>query len=419
MKNIFFIISLFYLLNSLPSEDIWKQVITWKSNNTLINNNNYFIFQENDYCKRDIYSEDMNELYAKQKLLFTKWETPNYIFIVNNFDENLEPIENGVFHLSQYIYKEFKVKMENSIIALISIKTRRIKIKMGEITKNIITDNNVENIISSLKDLFQQKDYYKAFLKYYDNLAHYMGREKIYLIIDSTNSTMIAIFIIVGFFSFVFLIVIIIIIISNCRYLPSDPKLKKIVTFLKLQKTNQNIFSENCIICLKNLEIVKIVNESNEEKEKIELTTKKNDTNKILIEKEDKDGNKPLIEKEEDYNKELIEKEENGISTLNCRHQFHTECIIRWLKIKNDCPICSQKLLNEEDSNKIVWKTQIELYPKFKKIKYEHLYTKKFYEPSNGQVGYYYGGDIGGGYYYGGDIGGGFCGGGDCGGGGF
>ena len=419
MKNVLFIISLFYLLNSLPSEDIWKQVINRKSNNTLINNNNYFIYQENDYCKRDIYSEDMKKLYEQQKLFFTKWETSNYIFVVNNFNENLESIEDGVFHLSQYLFKEFKVKMEYSIIAFVSIKTRRIKIKMGEITKNIITDNNSENIISSFKDLFLQKDYYKIFLKYYDNLTHYMNRDKIYLQINSDNSTMIAIFIIIGFFSFAFLIVVIVIIISNCRYLPSDAKLNKIVTFLKLQKTNQNIFIENCIICLKNLEIVKIVNESNEVKEKIELTVKKNDTNRIIIEKEDKDRNNQLIEKEEDYNKELIEKEENGISTLNCGHQFHTECIIRWLKIKNECPICSQILLNEEDNNKIVWKTQIVLYPKFKNIKYEHLYTKKIYEPSNGQIGYYYGADFGGGYYGGGDFGGGFCGGGDGGGGGF
>ena len=429
MKFIFFIISFFYLLNSLPSEDIWKQVINRKSNNTLINNNNYFIYQENDFCKK--YSEDMKKLNEKQKFFFAKWETPNYIFVVNNFDENLESIEDGVFHLNQYLYKEFKVKMENSIITLISIKTRRIKIKMGEITKNIITDNNAENIIASLKDLFLQKDYYKTILKYYDNLDKYMGREKIYLEIDDRNSILTTILLIIAFASFIFLIVEIIITISKCRYLPNDANLKNIVSFLQLQKTNKNIFIENCIICLKNLEIVKIVNESNEGKEKIELTVKKNDTNRILIEKEDEGGNKPLIEKEGDYNKELIEKEENGISKLNCGHQFHTECIIRWLKIKNDCPICSQILLNEEDNNKIVWKTQIELYPKFKNIKYEHLYTKKFYVPSNGGGGVYYGGDIGGGHYVcgdiggghygcgnfgGGDIGAGFGGGGDCGG---
>ncbi len=66
MKNKLFIFSLFYLLNSLPSEDIWKQVINTNSNNTLINNNNYFIFHENDFFKRDIYSEDMKKLYENK-----------------------------------------------------------------------------------------------------------------------------------------------------------------------------------------------------------------------------------------------------------------------------------------------------------------------------------------------------------------
>ena len=50
---------------------------------------------------------------------------------------------------------------------------------MGEITKNKIADNIEENIIFSLEDLFLQKDYYKTFLKFYDNLEHYIGREKI------------------------------------------------------------------------------------------------------------------------------------------------------------------------------------------------------------------------------------------------
>ena len=62
-----YFISLFYLLNSLPSKDIWKKIINNKSNTTLINDINYFIFQERDYCQKDIYSEDMKKLYEKQK----------------------------------------------------------------------------------------------------------------------------------------------------------------------------------------------------------------------------------------------------------------------------------------------------------------------------------------------------------------
>jgi hypothetical protein len=191
-----------------------------------------------------------------------------------------------------------------------------------------------------------------------------------------------------------------------CCYLPNNTILKNIVSFLKYEKTNKQIFEENCIICLKNLKIVKIIEGNVETKEKIELIMKKKDNKNILFENEE-DKNKNLIEKEEGYNKELIEKEKNGISILNCGHKFHTECIIRWLKLKNNCPICTQILLNEEDNNKIVWKTQIELYPEFRKIKYKHLYTKKFQSDSGD-------GGSGSGYFdsYGGDCYAGDCGGG-------
>ena len=162
MKNKLFIISLFYLLNCLPSEDIWNQFVNRKSNNTLINKN-YFIFQENDYCKRDIYSEDMKKLYEKQKSFFTKWEASNYIFAVDNFDENLESIENGAKHLSNYISNEYKVDMKNLILALFSIKTRRIRIYIGETTQNKLANSDAQDIISSLGNLLRQNNYYEAF----------------------------------------------------------------------------------------------------------------------------------------------------------------------------------------------------------------------------------------------------------------
>ena len=275
MKNILFIasfISLFYLLKCLTSKDIWDQVISGKSNYTIINDTNYFIFQEKDYCKRDIYSEDMKKLYEKQKSFFLKRSTSNYIFVVENFDENLESIENGAFHLSQYLYNEFKVKMENSILALFSIQTRKIRIRTGEITKNNLTDSKVEFIISSLGDLLRQKNYYEAFLKYYDNLENFMNENNsIWFIL------IIVIFVILGL---VLLSPFIVIAICFCGKicirsisLPNDLNLKIIVSFLKSQKTNKKIFVENCIICLNKLS--KNTKENYEEKEKNKLIASK------------------------------------------------------------------------------------------------------------------------------------------------
>ena len=325
----------------------------------------------------------MKKLYEKQRSFFLKWSTSNYIFVIDNFDENLESIEDGVFHLSQYLYNEFKVKMENSVLALFSIQTRKIRIRTGEITKRNLTNSEAESIISSLGDLLRQKNYYEAFLKYYDNLENFM---------DEGGSDWIFYVIIIVFIAFiVFLCIycccpIIFTVIFLCGKLiykhyclPNDLNLKHIVSFLKSQTENTKVFAENCIICLYKLsrntknnseekknEIIDIKEEANkniEEKEedgnKIE---KEENIKKDLLEKEENDGKKPLIEKqeddnkvkvlaqkEEDVNKELIEKEEGGISTLNCGHQFHTKYIIEWLKIKNNCPICRQIVLNEKD----------------------------------------------------------------------
>ena len=192
---VFSFISLFILLIGLPSDDIWKQVnqtMGSKSDYNKINNTNYFIFQEKDYCKRDIDSEDMQKLYDKQKAFFSNRETSNYIFVVDNFDESLESLKDGAFHLSQFLYNEFKVKMENSVLAIFSIQTRRITIRTGEITKNKIKDAEASKIISSLGDLLRQNNYYEALLKYYDQLDKY--------IVEDNDYTVLILSIIFGFF---------------------------------------------------------------------------------------------------------------------------------------------------------------------------------------------------------------------------
>ena len=162
--------------------------------------------------------------------------------------------------------------------------------------------------------------------------------------------------------------------IKKRKYLPNDEKLKKIVKFLKDQKTNKKIFTDNCIICLEKFE------ETNEEA--VELNINDDDCKSVKL---------------------IKEKE---VSVLNCGHQFHTNCIANWLKKINTCPICRQIANPElkEDNNKIVWRVQTDLDPSYNYINYDSLYVKDFYEPS-------YDNDYSGGGSY--DFGGG-C---DCGGG--
>ena len=156
------------------------------------------------------------------------------------------------------------------------------------------------------------------------------------------------------------------------KYSPKEPKLKKIVSFIKSHKANKKVFEKNCIICLNALGI-KIKKEFKDQKKTEIIMEKEEIDNKPLLEK--KDDSNSLSIKEEDANTNIIEKDEKGISTLNCGHQFHTECITKWLKIKSNCPICRQKILKENNYNQIVWDTQSELYPEYNNISYQYIYT--------------------------------------------
>lgn len=32
---------------------------------------------------------------------------------------------------------------------------------------------------------------------------------------------------------------------------------------------------------------------------------------------------------------------------INCFHCFHKQCMSEWLKIKNSCPMCRKKVIND------------------------------------------------------------------------
>ena len=92
--------------------------------------------------------------------------------------------------------------MEKSVLALFSIGTRRVTIRTGEITKTIIVDKEAEDVISSLKELLQQANYYEAFLKYYERIDYYMDHSyvNVGLIIVLSVWGIIAIVCIIGVF---------------------------------------------------------------------------------------------------------------------------------------------------------------------------------------------------------------------------
>jgi hypothetical protein len=152
------------------------------------------------------------------------------------------------------------------------------------------------------------------------------------------------------------------------KSLPNDDKLKKIVIFLKNQKSNKKILTDNCAICLE----------------------------KINNEGEKETGNNNVINNiEEDPTEALLVKEnkEDDVSVLKCGHIFHSNCIERWLKNKKECPLCRQKVdpkYNENDAQ-MVWGVQNEIHcNRYNNIKYSDLFILDFYIPRTYSFGYYF-----------------------------
>nr|GFA64024.1 hypothetical protein [Tanacetum cinerariifolium] len=38
--------------------------------------------------------------------------------------------------------------------------------------------------------------------------------------------------------------------------------------------------------------------------------------------------------------------DQEKIKMLDCRHEYHVDCIRKWLNVKNNCPICKSKALS-------------------------------------------------------------------------
>ena len=139
--NLLFFISFIIFCNSLPSDEIWNKVKQYINESKMIlNEKTYFIFDEENYTKLDINGSKMQTLYEKQKKFYTKHNTSNYIFVIKNLNEKKESIEDATYNICRYLYNEFNIYMEKSVVALFSIETRRVRIRTGEKTKKKISN---------------------------------------------------------------------------------------------------------------------------------------------------------------------------------------------------------------------------------------------------------------------------------------
>ena len=370
------IIILINLHNFLPSDDIWNKTLQYMEEGKMKfpDDKNYFIFDESNYTALDINGDKMEALFKKQKYLYETYKVPNYIFAVDNQDENLEPRSNATSNLAALLKSEFNINSDNAVIGFFSIETNRSRIRVGSLLRKIITDEIANLIAKDLQSSLRANDYYGAWDKLLDDVIVCKNPYEIFNNSRPSNSSNSSdssqptrqtypgkstksksknwiiifpiIFVVLAFGGIVFCIYRCIQKRQNSK-IEKDGNFRKVCKFLKENRNNQAIFTEYCALCLEKL--------NNEPIQEIKTETG------IIIKPEGiKTGN---------------------INTFNCGHQFHANCITQF-KIA-ECPICKQRGnpdYNQEDA-KIIWGTQACLFPILKGYNYNDIYLFDLNKP--------------------------------------
>jgi len=380
---------LIYLLICKPSDEIWKEIVDsiekGKINTPKIKN--FFFFEEKNYTKLDINSKKMKYLYNYQDMLYKKYNLSSYIIVVDYLDEKKEAIEECAINIGDNIHKKYNVNVSNAVLAFFSMRSRRVTIRTGVVAKNHVSNFELSEIIKGIGNKMRRERYYSAFIQILEEIeSNYKYKSSILIsfikfiwaifLIFIVNVIIYAIiyvtYYILVYFILIFICALLSYIIDCCKNctkksLPNDDKLKKIVYFLKDQKSNKKILTDNCVICLE-----KINNESEKEIE-----------NNNIINNTEEDPTEALLVKEN---------KKNDVSVLKCGHMFHSNCIERWLKNKRECPLCRQKVdpkYNENDAQ-MVWGVQNEIHcNRYNNIRYSDLFILDFYNTTTYSFGYY------------------------------
>ena len=172
MSFLLFIFLQINLCNFYPSDTIWKKTLKYIAEGKMkvFEGRNFFIFDESNYTSLDINDDKMEILYQKQKELYINYGIPNYIFVVDNHNENSESLTEATHNLAAYLNKEFSIDKNKAIIGYLSIQSRRIKIRTGEIIRKNITDLDAQNMINNLRTYLQKEAYYEAWIKFIDDI---------------------------------------------------------------------------------------------------------------------------------------------------------------------------------------------------------------------------------------------------------
>ena len=349
MLYLVWIFILFNLYNLLPSDDIWNKMLKYMEEGKLIypDDKNYFIFDESNYTALDINGTKMKALYKKQEDLYKNYRIPNYIFAVDKQDENIELIQNATTRLAANLKSKFNIDSDNAMLFLFSKNTNRTRLRFGGTILRIIGESNSKRINSNVDGYLKVGNYYGAWNRLIDDVSYYRKSKS-----SGSNSGSKGVDVAEIVAPIVGGVVLILIIICCCycckiikkKQIEMDYNFRKVGKFLNDNRYNHAILTDYCSLCLE-----KLRNETFQET-KAEAG--------IIV--------SPVGIKAD------------NINSFSCGHQFHTNCITKF-KIA-ECPICKQRGnpdYNQEDA-KIIWGTQVGLFPILKGYNYNDIYKFDF-----------------------------------------
>ena len=362
--------------------------------------------------KNYILDEDQKKLEKELKDIYTKHKVVSffimldYIYLTDNNGNNIE-ISNYTNLLIEELYYQNLVDIETPIVvAVISIKDKKMTMKVEGRVSHIVTEQDCYNILNIINNYYAYGEYSYGsielgkLINYYLSNTGFWARNKKFFYM---------IFLLIFCFCFCYVLSIIAQKIKerrNLRLTMSDEeKLIKIKDFLKKAKANRKILSDNCIICLEPFDncvsIYHTISQDNKFINKEEITrnqdniinterdtylntyTNTNRLNEELNVQEEINVNKENNENNIGRNNSRIINDninlqrnsaitDTQISTLPCGHRFHVKCISEWmLQKKNICPMCREKMNvdlpenDEEDLQNELLNIQIELHPAF------------------------------------------------------
>ena len=365
--------------------------------------------------KNYILDDDQKKLENELKDIYTKHKVVSFIIMLDYIDlndnkgNNME-ISTYIDLLIEELYYQGIINIDTPIIvAVISIKDKKMTMKVEGKISHVVTEQDCYNILNIVNNYYAYGEYSYGsielgkLINYYLSNTGFWARNKKFFYM---------IFLLIFCFCFCYFLSVVAQKIKERRNLRltmnDEEKLIKIKEFLKKAKANRKILSDNCIICLEPFDnCVSIFHTISQDKNNEETGKKnQNPNNKFLVtEKESRlntyaNTNRLIeeinVQEENIINTNEINKQENNnicnnninddsiniqrnsavtdtqISTLPCGHRFHVKCISQWmLQKKNICPMCREKINvdlpenEDEDLQNELLNIQIELHPAF------------------------------------------------------